>query len=147
MRKETQLDRDNIGFLLAKALQRWNELLRRRFAEEGFREVRPQYGSVLIPLYEEDGLPMGELGRRARLSKQTMTTMIRQMERDRLVMRRADAKDGRVSRVLLTRRAEAFRAVAERVLGELDRALQRRLGGPSRSAAHTFLRTVAELEP
>ena len=147
MKSETQLNRGNLGFLLAKALQRWNELLRRRFSEEGFREVRPQYGSVLIPLYEEDGLPMGELGRRARLSKQTMTTMIRQMERDRLVIRRADAKDGRVSRVLLTRRAEAFRAVAERVLGELDRALQRRLGGASRSAAQTFLRTVAELEP
>ena len=147
MRRETQLSRENVGFLLAKALQRWNELLRRRFAEEGFAEVRPQYGSVLIPLYEEDGLPMGELGRRARLSKQTMTTMIRQMERDRLVTRRADAEDGRVSRVLLTRRAEAFRTVAERVLGELDRALQRRLGGASRSAAQTFLRTVAELEP
>jgi DNA-binding MarR family transcriptional regulator len=147
MRNETQLNRGNLGFLMAKALQRWNELLRRRFAEEGFREVRPQYGSVLIPLYEEDGLPMGELGRRARLSKQTMTTMIRQMERDRLVTRRPDAKDGRVSRVLLTRRAEAFRTVAERVLGELDRALQRRLGGASRSAAQTFLRTVAELEP
>jgi DNA-binding MarR family transcriptional regulator len=146
MRREVQLTRENVGFLLAKALQRWNELLRRRFAQEGFAEVRPQYGSVLIPLYEEDGLAIGELGRRARLSKQTMTTMIRQMERDGLVKRRPDSEDGRVSRVLLTGRARDFRSVAERVLLELDRALQRRFGGASRSAAQEFLRTVADLE-
>jgi DNA-binding MarR family transcriptional regulator len=146
MRREVQLTRENVGFLLAKALQRWNELLRRRFAQEGFAEVRPQYGSVLIPLYEEDGLAIGELGRRARLSKQTMTTMIRQMERDGLVKRRPDSEDGRVSRILLTGRARDFRSVAERVLLELDRALQRRFGGASRSAAQEFLRTVADLE-
>lgn len=146
MRREVQLTRENVGFLLAKALQRWNELLRRRFAQEGFAEVRPQYGSVLIPLYEEDGLAIGELGRRARLSKQTMTTMIRQMERDGLVKRRPDSEDGRVSRVLLTGRARDFRSVAERVLLELDRALPRRFGGASRSAVQEFLRTVADLE-
>ena len=59
----------NVGFLLAKASQRWNELLYERFVREGFPEVRPAYGSLLLPLFEEDGLRMGELGRRARLSK------------------------------------------------------------------------------
>jgi len=49
-------DTNNIGFLLAKASQHWNELLARRFAELGFAEVRPSYGSVLLPLFEEDGL-------------------------------------------------------------------------------------------
>jgi hypothetical protein len=31
---------------------------------------------LLMPLFEEDGLRQGELGRRARLSKQTMTTIV-----------------------------------------------------------------------
>ena len=44
--------------------------------------MRPSYGSVLIPLYEEDGLRLGELARRARLSKQTMTELVRRLERD-----------------------------------------------------------------
>ena len=39
-------DRDNLGFLLAKASQRWNELLHQRFVAAGFPEVRPAYGSV-----------------------------------------------------------------------------------------------------
>ena len=146
MAKGDRLSRENTGFLLAKALQRWNELLRRRFMEERYGQVRPQYGSVLVPLYEQDGLPMGELARRARLSKQTMTTMIRQMERDRLVIRRPDAEDGRVTRVCLSPRAQAFRSVAERVLGELDRALARRATALSVPAARDWLKTIADLD-
>jgi hypothetical protein len=44
--------RDNLGFLLAKASQRWNELLQEAFAQAGFPEVRASYGSVLLPLFE-----------------------------------------------------------------------------------------------
>ncbi|HXG76858.1 MAG TPA: MarR family transcriptional regulator [Gaiellaceae bacterium] len=114
------LTRRNIGFLLAKASQRWNELLARRFAEEGFPEVRPAFGSLLVPLYEEDGLRQGELARRARLSKQTLTTMSRALEGAGLVERRRDPADARATLVYLTERAQAFRPVAERVLAELD---------------------------
>jgi hypothetical protein len=74
---------DSLGFLLAKTSQRWNELLYERFVAAGFPEVRPAYGSLLIPLYEEDGLRQGELARRAHLSKQTMTTMARALWRGR----------------------------------------------------------------
>jgi hypothetical protein len=45
--------RENLGFLLAKASQRWNELLHQRFAAAGYPEVRPLYGSIPLPLFEE----------------------------------------------------------------------------------------------
>jgi DNA-binding MarR family transcriptional regulator len=112
--------RENLGFLLAKSSQRWNALLHDRFAAAGYPEVRPAYGSLLIPLYEEDGLRQGELAQRARLSKQTMTTMARALERAGLVERRADPEDARATRIYLTRRAHEFRPVAVRVLAELD---------------------------
>ena len=121
------LTRENIGFLLAKAGQRWNERLYERFAAAGFPEVRPAYGSLLIPLYEENGLRQGELARRARLSKQTMTTMARALERAGLVERRADPADARATRLFLTARAHEFRPVAERVLAELDDLTERSL--------------------
>jgi len=41
------LTRDNLGFLLAKASRRWNELLYERFVEARFPEVRPAYGALL----------------------------------------------------------------------------------------------------
>ena len=119
--------RRNLGFLLAKASQHWNELLFERFKREGYGEVRPSYGSILLPLFEEDCLRMGEIAARAGLSKQTMTTMVRLMERDGLVERERDPDDGRAFRVRLSRRAVAFRPVAEAVLRELDDLVARRL--------------------
>jgi DNA-binding MarR family transcriptional regulator len=114
------LTRENLGFLLAKASQRWNEVLFERFTAAGYPEVRPAYGSLLIPLYEEDGLQQGELARRARLSKQTMTTMARALERAGLVERRPDPNDARATLMFLTSRAYEFCPVAEQILAELD---------------------------
>jgi DNA-binding MarR family transcriptional regulator len=141
---EARLSRENLGFLLAKASQRWNELLGERFAAAGFPEVRPAYGSLLIPLFEEDGLRQGELARRARLSKQTMTTMARALEGAGLVERRPDPDDARATQLFLTKRARDFAPVAERILAELDdraaRSLALRL--PELTAA---LRRLGEL--
>src|SRR5919106_930059 len=110
----------NLGFLLAKASARWNELLAQAFAERGFPEVRPSYGSLLVPLFEEDGQRMGALAATARLPKQTMTTLVRQVERDGLVVRERDPDDARAWRVWLTERAREFRPVADEVLADLD---------------------------
>jgi DNA-binding MarR family transcriptional regulator len=131
------LSRENLGFLLAKAGQRWNELLAERFAAAGFPEVRPAYGSLLIPLFEEDGLRQGELARRARLSKQTLTTMARALEAAGLVERRADPDDARAKRLFLTKRARDFAPVAAQILAELDERAARSLplGLPELTAA------------
>jgi DNA-binding MarR family transcriptional regulator len=137
--------RHNLGFLLAKASQRWNELLQEAFAREGFREVRASYGSVLLPLFEEDGLRIGEVAARARLSKQTMTTMVRLAERDGLVERRPDPGDGRATRVHLTNRGQRFKPVAERVLAELDEMAHETLGDRGVSNTARALAALSQL--
>jgi DNA-binding MarR family transcriptional regulator len=137
--------RDDLGFLLAKATQRWNELLADRFAAAGYSDVRPSYGSVLLPLFEEDGLRMGELARRARLSKQTMTEMVRRLERDGLVERRADPSDGRASLIFLTARSRAFEPIAAGILSELDRSVRRRLDDEQFVELKTALRGLLSL--
>jgi len=142
----SELSRANLGFLLAKASQRWNELLAERFAAAGFPEVRPSYGSILVPLFEEDGLRLGEIARRSRLSKQTMTTLVRLLERDGLVERRADPRDGRATLVFLTPRARAFRPVAETTLRELARQARRLLGSETVDTVSGALRRLADLE-
>jgi DNA-binding MarR family transcriptional regulator len=143
---EQRVDRDDVGFLLAKAMQRWNELLASRFADAGYGDVRPSYGSVLLPLYEEDGLRMGELARRARLSKQTMTEMIRRLERDGLVERRADPGDARASLIFLAARSRRFKPVVTATLSELDDAVRRRLGARGVAELKGALRQLMELE-
>lgn len=119
---QSHLSRGNLGFLLAKAMQRWNEHLYEGFCAAGFSQVRPSFGAILLPLFEQDGLRMGELASRARLSKQNMTSMVRLVERNGLIKRRADPEDGRAMRVFLTPSAQRFRPVAEAVLAKLETA-------------------------
>src|SRR6516165_6402094 len=140
-----RLSRGNLGFLLAKASQRWNELLASGFAERGFGEVRPSYGSVLLPLFEEDGLRMGQIAERARLSKQTITTLVRMCERDGLVARARDSDDSRAVRVHLTRRAREFKPVADEALRELDAQVLAALGREQRHTIARALKGVMDL--
>jgi len=71
---------------------------------------------------------MGELARRARLSKQTMTMLVRRLERDGLVERRPDPNDARASRIYLTERSRGFAPVAAETLADLRRRARRQLG-------------------
>jgi DNA-binding MarR family transcriptional regulator len=127
-------------------MQRWNELLVERFTAQGYEDVRPSYGSVLLPLFEEDGLRMGELARRARLSKQAMTELVPRLERDGLVERRTDPSDGRASLIFLTARSRAFEPVAAAVLGELDDLVRSRLDPERVEELKAALREVSALD-
>ena len=136
---------DNVGFLLAQASQRFNAVLVERFAERGFPEVRASYGSVLVPLFERDGLRLGELAAAARLSKQAMTGLVQRCEAGGLVERERDAVDGRAFVIRLTPRGRAFRAVAEGVQAELEARLVESLGVRDRDALVRALKGVVQL--
>lgn len=139
------VDRTDTGYLLALASRRWNEILEHRFADAGFAEVSASYGALLVPLFEEDGLRLGELARRARLSKQTVTTMSRLLERDGLVSRQPDATDGRATRLFLTAHARRFEPVANAVLTELEQQVTEMLGGEPVAGLKRTLAALAEL--
>jgi DNA-binding MarR family transcriptional regulator len=100
---------------------------------------------VLLPLFEEDGLRMGEIARRSRLSKQTMTTLVRLAERDGLVCRERDPEDGRALRVYLTERSRGFQPVAEAVVAELDSLVAGRLTRAELFVFERSLKGVMEL--
>jgi DNA-binding MarR family transcriptional regulator len=137
--------RTNIGFLLAKASQRWNELLAEAFRARGHGDVRPSYGSVLVPLFEQDGLRMGELAARSHLAKQTMTTMVRVVEGAGFVERRPDPEDARATRVHLTRRGHRLRPLAAREVARLERRVEERIGDRRAAALRASLAEVIAL--
>jgi DNA-binding MarR family transcriptional regulator len=136
---------DNVGFLLAKASQRFNERLLERFAAAGFGEGRASYGSVLMPLFERDGQRLGELAESARLSKQAMTGLVKGCEADGLVERERDPADGRAFNVRLTPRGREFRERAREILADVDDELVRSLGKRNREALVRALQGVIDL--
>ena len=135
----------NVGFLLAKASQRFNELLVERFAERGFRDIRASYGSVLVPLFERDGQRLGELAAVSRLSKQAMSGLVKLCEQDGLVVRERDGDDGRAFRLSLSARGRRFQVVADDVLHDLDEELVRSLGTRKHDALVEALKGVIDL--
>lgn len=138
-------DVDNIGFLLAKASQRWNEQLTAALRARGYGRVRASYGSVLLPLWEQDGLRMGALAERARLSKQTMTTLVRLAERDSFVQRRPDTADRRATRVWLTPTAQALAPVAATVVDDLHHRIDATLSPDATAALRHALTTIMNM--
>lgn len=84
---------------LARALSR---ALRVRIARHG---VEPGQFGPLLALYDRDGLTQTELCGLLHVEQPTMANTLNRMERDGLVHRRPDPRDGRRSLVMLSERA------------------------------------------
>jgi DNA-binding MarR family transcriptional regulator len=138
-------ERDDLGYLLAKASRRWDEVLGVRCRAHGFPEVRPAFGSVLLPLFRRDGQRMGELAAAARISKQNLTTLVREVEHSGLVRRRADESDRRAQRVWLTDRAEEFRPAAAQIQAEMSVLVSRELSPRTVAVLRRSLAAIASM--
>jgi DNA-binding MarR family transcriptional regulator len=133
-----------LGRDLQRASQQWKQLLVRGLKRYGYGDLRPSFAPVLLPLCTEDGLPIGELGRRTGLSKQAMTEVVRLMEKRQLVRSERDAQDNRLVRVYLAPRGKAFPIVANEVLAEIDATLQARLPAGELRSLQESLGALAE---
>jgi len=139
---ETRL---SLGESLERASRRWKQLMTRGLKRYGYGDLRPSFAPVLLPLCREDGLPIGELGRRTGLSKQAMTEIVRLMEKRQLIRTCRDEQDTRVIRVYLAPRGKAFPLVASQVLAEIDGLLQERLAEGELGTMQQALRVLSAL--
>jgi DNA-binding MarR family transcriptional regulator len=73
-----------------------------------------------------------------------MTELVRRLERNGLVERRADPGDARASLVFLTERSRAFQPVAARTLADLDRLARERLDDEGAEALRAALRKLVD---
>lgn len=138
------LNRAETGYLLNKAARRWNAAFVALLRENGVADIKPSFGAVMVPLYEEDGLRLGEVAARAGLSKQTVTSLVRRIEDIGYVERRPDAQDGRATRLHLTAKARDVETVVETVLGHLGRLTTGLAGGKDFQPVAAWLRSMAE---
>lgn len=105
--------RENIVFLLAKAHQRAQGVLKGYLQSFG---LTPMQCLFMESLWEEDGLSVGEIGRRIALDTATLAGILDRMTTAGWVRRETDPDDGRVARVYLTEKAqEAVSALASAI--------------------------------
>ncbi|WP_243372696.1 MarR family transcriptional regulator [Geotalea sp. SG265] len=91
--------RDNIVFILAKAHQRAQASLKARLQPFS---LTPMQCLFMEALWEEDGLSVGEIGRRIALDTATLAGILDRLVTAGWVRREVDSQDGRVARVYLT---------------------------------------------
>lgn len=94
--------RENIVFLLAKAHQRAQGVLKGYLQSFG---LTPMQCLFMESLWEEDGLSVGEIGRRIALDTATLAGVLDRMTTAGWVRRETDPDDGRVTRVYLSEKA------------------------------------------
>jgi DNA-binding MarR family transcriptional regulator len=89
-------------YLISRVSLAVTSALKKEFIESGVEPVKPAYLCVLMSLWQEDGLKVIELGKRAGLEPSTMTGLLDRMERDGLVSRTTDPRDRRALRIYLS---------------------------------------------
>ncbi|WP_367986537.1 MarR family winged helix-turn-helix transcriptional regulator [Vibrio sp. NTOU-M3] len=68
---------------------------------EQHRLTYPQY-IILLILWQQDGITVGEIGKQALLNSNTLTPILKRMEQAELVMRQRDEDDERKMLIFLT---------------------------------------------
>ena len=92
---------DCIVFLIAKANQRAQRILKERLIKYGLTTVQ---GLILGELFEEDGQTASELGSRLVLDNATVSGVLDRLLEKGLIQKETDAKDKRVQKIFLTSR-------------------------------------------
>ena len=122
----TSTPKDCPYYLVTRVSLAATSVFKKVFAEAGLTELKPAYIGTLMSLWNEDGLKVIELGRRAGLEPSTMTGLMDRMERDGLVKRVADPDDRRVLKIFLT---DAGRAIQDTVAATVDHVMAQVLTG------------------
>lgn len=96
------------GFLISQIKQIQGRIFDRLLKEHGIDDFNGPQGRILYVLWQEDNLPMSELGKRTSLAKTSLTTMIDRMEERGYICRNNDPVDRRQIRITLTDKAKSL---------------------------------------
>lgn len=105
--------RDNIVFLIAKAHQKAQGVMKKQLKPRG---LTPVQCLVLEALIEEEGLSVGEIGRRLLLDTATLAGVLERMVAAGWLIREADSEDGRVARMYLSEKAKGIKTALEETI-------------------------------
>ena len=97
---------ESLGYLVNRAARQMAHDLAEELRSEG---VAIGQWAVLLVLWARDGVTQAELARHVAIEPPTLVRTIDRMVRDGFVTREPDPRDGRVSRIHLTERAQGLR--------------------------------------
>jgi DNA-binding MarR family transcriptional regulator len=131
----------HLGVLLARARRALIVEILARFAEAGFDDLREAHDPVFAFL-PPDGARPTELARRARMTKQSMGELLRDLEALGYVERAVDPSDRRARLVTFTERGQRANEIGIETIRETERRWARRVGADHVRALRETLEQV-----
>ncbi len=107
-------------YLISRAYLVITSALKKGFAMADVGQMKPAYIGVLLNLWNEEGVKMVELGRKAGLEPSTMSGLLDRMAKDKLIKRVAAKNDRRVQLIFLT---ESGKNIQKPVLEAINQVL------------------------
>lgn len=104
-----------LGFQLSQVVRKLQKTYEAAFEPFG---ISPSQALMLDQLWDEDGLPLKELGTRAHLDPTSVQWLVGQLEKAGLAERKRDPQNGRVVRLWLT---EAGKELRPQVMREVEK--------------------------
>jgi DNA-binding MarR family transcriptional regulator len=96
---------------------------------------------LMFALFQEDGIAVSTLAQRMDISPSAMTGIIDRLRRTKLIRRRADPRDRRVTRIYLTEEGRTLWGAVDAAVRAYVSATVRRLG---RDRVEAFIETMSE---
>lgn len=99
---------DNLFQMVSKINTVMNTYIKNELEKAGYPDLHVSHGKVLINFMQEDQLNYKELSDRINKSPQTMTTLIRKLEKEGFVELHRGPKDKRNKMVSITKKGKSF---------------------------------------
>ena len=129
--------------LMAMAYRSLVVSLHEELAERGWRDVRPQYGYVLLACRERP-TTSGEVATLLGVSKQAASKLADAMVEAGLLLRRSSAQDARAKPLVLSARGRRLLATVEEVYADLEQGWVAIIGRRRLEALRSDLVRVVE---
>lgn len=127
---------------MGKTFKLMSAEIKRRMMAQGISITREQ-GMVLKRLMEEDGLSQNVLARETNRDKTSAARLIARMEKNGLISRKTDARDGRVKLIFLTKKGKK---VAGKIIAILNQISLEFLGEIPKSQQHQTYKTLHSIQ-
>jgi len=119
----------HLGALIRLAAQVMSEELARWIAASGYEGIQPAHSAVIQPLWTvPEGARITDLAQVSRITKQSMSALVADLEEGGYVERVADPDDARAQRVRLTARSRAYGRAVRAFAAQLENAWAARVG-------------------
>ena len=126
-RSARKIAEPDLGVLAVRLMFGLQAELFRRSAAEGFDDLRPRHGAVMAYL-DEDGLRQADLTGLAGRNKQSIGTIVDELEELGYVTRVPDPADRRAKLIMPTERGRRLMAVSDRIVADLEREYAAEVG-------------------